>query len=84
MARAARRAGLGNVGVHVLRHSFCSHLAMLGAATVAIQQLAGYHQITTTQRHMHLSPGANDSAIRLLERGNIRATPPPLIENVNI
>jgi site-specific recombinase XerD len=69
VARAARRANLRNGGVHILRHSFCSHLAMRGAPTRAIQELAGHQQITTTQRYMHLSPAAIDSAIRLLERG---------------
>jgi len=29
--RAARRANLRHVGVHVLRHTFCSHLSMRGA-----------------------------------------------------
>ena len=28
--RAAKRAGLKNEGIHVLRHTFCSHLAMHG------------------------------------------------------
>jgi integrase len=37
VARAARRAGLPNVGVHILRHTFCSHLAMRGAGARAIQ-----------------------------------------------
>ena len=30
IARVARRAGLSNLGVHILRHTFCSHLAMRG------------------------------------------------------
>jgi integrase len=73
--RAARLAKLSNVGVHVLRHTFCSHLAMQGAPTVAIQKLAGHSELGTTQRYMHLSPAAIDSAIRLLDqRGNIAAT----------
>src|SRR6476469_2334200 len=37
--RAARRANLAKVGVHILRHTFCSHLAMHGAPTRAIQEL---------------------------------------------
>ena len=76
--RAARRANLHNVGVHVLRHTFCSHLAMRGAPTRAIQELAGHRDLVTTQRYMHLSPSAVESAIQLLEqgspRGNIVAT----------
>jgi len=66
--RAARRAGLLHKGVHVLRHTFCSHLAMRGAPARAIQELAGHQELRTTQRYMHLSPAALDAAIALLER----------------
>ena len=72
--RAARRAGLvagtargGGGGVHILRHSFCSHLAMRGAPARAIQELAGHKDLSMTQRYMRLSPAALDAAIRLLE-----------------
>jgi integrase len=65
--RAARRARLSESGVHRLRHTFCSHLAMRGAPARAIQELAGHKDLITTQRYMHLSPAALDSAIRLLE-----------------
>ena len=67
--REARRANLANGGVHVLRHTFCSHLAMRGAPARAIQELAGHQDLATTQRYMHLSPAALDAAIRLLETG---------------
>ncbi len=67
MRRAARRANVQHEGVHVLRHSFCSHLAMKGAPARAIQELAGHKDLTTTQRYMHLSPAALDAAIRLLD-----------------
>jgi site-specific recombinase XerD len=66
--RAARRANLRKAGVHVLRHTFCSHLSMRGAPVRAIQELAGHQEIGTTQRYMHLSPAAIASAIGLLER----------------
>ena len=67
--RAAQKsAGLSEQGVHVLRHTFCSHLAMSGASAVAIQHLAGHADLATTQRYMHLSPNAVDEAIRLLNR----------------
>ncbi len=70
--RGARLANLKNRGVHVLRHTFCSHLAMRGAPARAIQELAGHKDLSTTQRYMHLSPRAIEEAIRLLEG------PPPL------
>jgi integrase len=64
--RAARRAHVKE-GVHVLRHTFCSHLAMRGAPARAIQEMAGHQDLGTTQRYMHLSPAAIESAIRLLD-----------------
>jgi site-specific recombinase XerD len=67
VARSARRANLRSVGVHVLRHTFCSHLAMKGAGARAIQELAGHRDLSTTQRYMHVSPSAVENAIRLLD-----------------
>ena len=67
IAAAQRRAGLPASGaLHVLRHTFCSHLAMRGAPAKAIQELAGHAHLSTTLRYMHLSPAARSSAIDLL------------------
>jgi site-specific recombinase XerD len=66
--RASRRAKLSQDSVHILRHTFCSHLAMRGAPPRAIQELAGHRELGMTQRYMHLSPAALDSAIRLLDQ----------------
>ena len=66
--RAARPGKVQNSGVHVLRHTFCSHLAMRGAPARAIQELAGHADLSTTQRYMHLSPAAIEGAIRLLDQ----------------
>jgi integrase len=69
MEQAQRRAVLPATGAyHILRHTFCSHLAMQGATAKAIQELAGHQDLTTTQRYMHLSPAHKDAAIRLLDR----------------
>jgi integrase len=78
--RATRRSGLATTrkpkgaGPHVLRHTFCSDLAMRGAPARSIQELAGHRNLTTTLRYMHLSPDATESAIRLLEQ------PAPLLD----
>jgi site-specific recombinase XerD len=64
---AAKHANVRN-GVHILRHTFCSHLAMRGAPARAIQELAGHSELGMTQRYMHLSPAALDAAIQLLDR----------------
>ena len=47
---------------------------MRGAPARAIQELAGHQDLTTTQRYMHLSPAALDSAIQLLDSPGIRRT----------
>ena len=69
MILAARRANVKK-GVHILRHTLCSHLSMRGAPARAIQELAGHADLTMTQRYMHLTPAALDAAIRLLEEPN--------------
>jgi integrase len=66
---AQKRAGLrATGGLHVLRHTFCSHLAMRSAPAKAIQELAGHANLATTMRYMHLSPAARQDAISLLNR----------------
>jgi site-specific recombinase XerD len=67
VAKASHRANLEKQGVHVLRHTFCSRLAMRGAPAKAIQELAGHRDLEETQRYMHLSPAAIESAIQLLD-----------------
>jgi integrase len=62
-----KAGGLRKDGVHILRHTFCSHLAMNGAGARAIQELAGHQDLSTTQRYMQVSPAAAENAIRLLD-----------------
>ena len=83
-------ANLRNNGPHILRHTFCSHLAMRGVSPRAIQELAGHRDLSTTQRYMHLSPSAVVDAIRLLDRpltalgfGDIVETADQAIEKVS-
>jgi integrase len=80
VARAARQANLSNVGVHALRHTFCSHLAMRGAGARAIQELAGHQDLVTTQRYMHVSPAAIESAIRLLDSATVPSSRGDIVE----
>ena len=54
-------------GVHILRHTFCSHLAMQGAPMRGVQELVGHQSLAMTQRYSHLTPAALDATIKLLE-----------------
>jgi hypothetical protein len=40
---------------------------MEGAQPTAIQKVAGHQHLVTTERYMHLAPGAMQSAIGLLD-----------------
>lgn len=68
MRRVQRHAGVEVTGgLHILRHTFCSRLAMAGAPALAIKEQAGHASIMTTQRYMHLSPKAKRRAVELLD-----------------
>ena len=65
----ARKAGIpqDRVSPHVLRHAFATDLLEGGADLRSIQAMLGHADLSTTQRYMHLSPAAIESAIRLLD-----------------
>ena len=48
-------AGLEEVRIHDLRHSFASFLVNAGRSLYEVQKLLGHTQIKTTQRYAHLS-----------------------------
>jgi integrase len=50
------RAGLPQVRVHDLRHSFASLLINSGRSLYEVQKLLGHTQVKTTQRYAHLAP----------------------------
>ncbi len=52
---ARKSAGLGDVRVHDLRHSFASFLVNAGRSLYEVQKILGHTQIKTTQRYAHLS-----------------------------
>lgn len=49
------QAGLSDVRIHDLRHSFASFLINSGRSIYEVQRILGHTQITTTQRYSHLS-----------------------------
>ena len=52
---ARRKAGLSEVRIHDLRHSFASFLVNSGRSLYEVQKLLGHAHIKTTQRYAHLS-----------------------------
>jgi integrase len=54
--RIRRRAGLPDVRLHDLRHSFASFLVNQGITLYVVQGLLGHSSARTTQRYAHLAP----------------------------
>jgi integrase len=52
---ARKRAGLSDVRMHDLRHSFASNLVNSGHSIYVVSKLLGHTQVKTTQRYSHLS-----------------------------
>lgn len=58
------------VTIHTLRHTFGSHLVMMGVPMRVIQQLMGHRNLTTTERYAHLSPETLTDVVRKLDFGS--------------
>jgi len=66
---AARRAGLGHVRAHDLRHTFASHLAIAGVPLNTIRELLGHSAMSMTLRYSHLCPSVTALAVEKLAFG---------------
>ena len=63
-----RRAGLGDVRIHDLRHSFASRALALGESLPMIGKLLGHNQVETTARYAHLArDSVHESAARIAD-----------------
>ncbi len=60
------KAGLRTLGWHMLRHTFASHLAMLGVPMNTVQKLLGHSTIGMTMRYSHVAPSTLRAAIDML------------------
>jgi len=64
--KVCRKAGLDNVTLHVLRHTFASHLVMAGVDLASVSKLLGHKDISTTMIYSHLSPDHLRQAVERL------------------
>jgi hypothetical protein len=73
MSATQKRAGLKVTGAfHILRHTFCSHLAMRGVPPLSIKDLAGHRSLHTTMRYMYLGKGRSTAPFKCWKRGMMR------------
>lgn len=65
---ARKRAGLPDLRVHDLRHSFASFLVNAGRSLYEVQELLGHADIKTTSRYAHLSRDRLAEAVEVVPR----------------
>ena len=63
---ALKKAGLGRIRFHDLRHTFASQLVMSGVDIVTVKDLLGYKTIKMTMRYSHLNQEHKKLAMRRL------------------
>lgn len=64
---ARERAGLGDVHIHDLRHTFASYLCMNGADLITVKELLGHSSLSMTERYSHLTNRHRAEAVKRLE-----------------
>ena len=66
-----KKAGIPELRLHDLRHSFASFLVNSGHSLYEVQKLLGHHDPKVTMRYAHLSPEAMIAAVNVV--GNVVA-----------
>ncbi len=66
---ARKRAGLEDVRIHDLRHSFASFLINAGRGIYEVANLLGHTQLKTTQRYAHLADQTLRDAVNTVPLG---------------
>lgn len=71
--RVRKRAGLSNLRLHDLRHSYASNLVNGGVSLYVVQQLLGHSNSQTTQRYAHLEQDTLARATEVAAQAVLRA-----------
>ena len=74
---ARKRAGLQDVRMHDLRHSFASILINSGRSLYEVQHLLGHTQVKTTERYAHLQQDTLMTAANVVSNLVGTAAPQP-------
>ena len=69
--RAVRKAGIGHLRFHDLRHTFATRLAEV-TNLPSVQAILGHRDIKTTMRYAHATREQMSMGVQLLERERLR------------
>ena len=69
---ARTAAGLSDVRIHDLRHSFASFLVNAGCSLYEVQKILGHASVVMTQRYSHLS---QESLLRAVSHASVYVSP---------
>ena len=72
---ARKRAGLGYVRIHDLRHSFASFLVNAGRSLYEVQEILGHADSRTTTRYAHLSRDRLQEAVEPVPLVDLHLSP---------
>ena len=64
---AREKAGIGDLRIHDLRHTFASWLVMKGVSLYVVRDLLGHSSIKMTERYAHLAQSALVQAVAVLD-----------------
>lgn len=70
--KARTAAGLADVRIHDLRHSFASFLVNAGCSLYEVQKILGHASVVMTQRYSHLS---QESLLRAASHASVYVSP---------
>ncbi len=69
LKRICNKAGLSDVTLHTLRHTFASQLVMAGVPLRDVQELMGHADYKTTEIYAHLAEGHTKKQVQKLPYG---------------
>ncbi len=75
LKRHAKAAGIENVTLHTMRHTFASHLVMNGVDLASVRELLGHATIEMTMRYAHLAQSHLREAVEKFKVPTFRDAP---------